>query len=138
VQRDPRTTIDLKRAYVWSSVVACVFAFIVSALMFDLYAKYTQNNAVGILFVILSVGLMIFSIVVVVANLIAINQEDFMWMTTRLTGGECVGRDELDCNPSAFDDFAESIKQKSFDDSMRFNDTWTTAHLSTLHPSFSS
>ena len=121
IQRDSRTSLDLKKSYVWTGLITTLFAFIVSALMFDLYSKHTQNNGLGILFVILSVGLMIFSVVLFVGNAIAIAQPDFMWMTTKFSGGKCLGPDDLDCDPLAFDKFSSFITEDSFQASQRFN-----------------
>jgi hypothetical protein len=131
-QRDARTSLDLKKSYLWSSVITCLFAFIVSAMMFDLYAKYTQNNAIGIIFVIISVGLMLFSIFVFILNLIAITKTNFMWMTVGFSGGQCIGRDILDCNPDSLQQFSDTIKQKAFEDKQHFD----TAYFATLHPEF--
>jgi hypothetical protein len=133
VQRDTRTSLDLKKSYLWSSVVTCIFGIVVSCLMFDLYSKYTQNNAIGIIFVIISVGLLLFSIFVFILNVIAITKTNFMWMTTNFSGGQCIGRDILDCNPDSLQQFSDTIKEKAFQDKQNFD----TAYFATLHPDFS-
>ncbi len=132
-QRDTRTSLDLKKSYLWSSVIACLFGFIVSAIMFELYSKYAQNNAIGIFFVIISVLLMLFSIFVFILNIIAITKTDFMWMTTGFLGGQCIGRDILDCNPDSLQQFSDKMKQKTFEDKQHFD----VAYFATIHPEFS-
>jgi hypothetical protein len=133
VQRDNRTSLGFKKFYLWISLITCIFGVLVSCFMFYLYSNFTQNNAAGVFFIILSILLLLLSLVLIVINLIAIFQTDFMWLTTRLSGGQCVGRDILDCNPDEFDKFEDKLKDSNQTHLNNFNEIY----LSTLHPDFS-
>ena len=55
------------------------------------------------------------------------NQTNYMWMTTKLSCGECIGRDILDCDPNAINQFSNDITTKSLDDYQKFGTDYDTA-----------
>ncbi len=132
IQRDNRTPLWFKKAYLWINVIACIFAVIIAAIMFYLYSNFAQNNAAGIFFVIISVLLLLLSLVMILVNIIGIANENFMWMTTILSGGQCIGRDILDCNPDAFEKFEDDLKLSNLTHKQNFD----SIYLSTIHPNF--
>lgn len=109
-QRDGRTSIYVKQTYLATTVVTCILAIVISCMMFNLYAKYSQTGAAGIIFVIIAVILGLFALFVMIVNMVALFNTDFMWMKPTFAGGKQIGRDILDCNPHAIDNFTNWLR----------------------------
>lgn len=129
VQRDERTNLYIKKSFLNSAIITSIFAIVISCFMFDLYAKYTQNNGWGIFFVIFAVFLLLLSLFTFIVNMIGLFNTNFMWMTTKYVGGKKICKDVEDCNPYGLSRFAEDITNKQDYDYERMQEDLTIAEM---------
>jgi hypothetical protein len=104
-QRDPRTTISRKQLYVYVMFGVVLFCIMTAVGVFIIFKNCPCTNNADTGFYWFNIFFCVIIGVALIVDILAMIYPNFMWRTKRVKT-ECLGIDEMDCDPIAMQKLA--------------------------------
>lgn len=130
-QRDARTSLEYKNGLLTLSVICSLFIWLSCAMYVIVYINFSPQ-IVDYIWLGLCILVCLMAGVMFIINGNLLLEQRYAWMTDVLQGGQCVGRDNLDCDEKRYVDNVRDIKRRLAMEDAQFEADYERANRLTV------